>query len=171
MADMKPVFVRGGGEFTAPGPKPGAGAPAPCFPITSVDGVDHKDRDAANWTASLKSNRFHAQIFCRLFCGVLRAMCTTIKVIGSDEARHWHEHLSNHLGQCKFQMDPANDLMSCRSSMDWSDVQDNERRPLCVQSQDHMPRCCKKCFFCTKGFTHGLDHKKKGERRSQSSHW
>ena len=134
-----------------------------------MNGVDHKDRDTADWTVSLKSNRFYMRIFYWLFDGVLHAMYTIIKVVGSDKAHPWHKYLNKHLGRYKFQMDLANDLISRGISMDWLDIEDNDTRPVYVRSQDYVPCGCKECFFCKKGLTHGVDHKKKGKRRSRSS--
>ena len=133
-----------------------------------MNGVDHKDRDTADWTVSLKSNRFYLQIFCWLLDGVLHAMHTIIKVVARDKAHPWHKYLSKHLGRCKFQMDLANDLISCGIDMDWLDVDDDETKPVYVRGQDYVPCGCNECFFCKKGLTHGIDHKKKGKRRSRS---
>jgi hypothetical protein len=47
-----------------------------------MNGVNHKDRDTADWTVSLKSNRFYLRIFYWLFDGVLHAMYSIIKVAG-----------------------------------------------------------------------------------------
>jgi hypothetical protein len=132
------------------------------------NGVDHKDRDTADWTVSLKSNRFYLRIFYWLFDGVLHAMYTIIKVVASDKAHPWHKYLSKHLGRYKFQMDLANDLISRGISMDWLDVEDINMRPVYVRSQDYVPCGCMNCFFCKKGLTHGIEHKKKGKRRRRS---
>ena len=88
-----------------------------------MNGVDHKDRDTADWTVSLKSNRFYMRIFYWLFDGVLHAMYTIIKVVGRDTAHPWHKYLNKHLGRYKFQMDLANDLISHGISMDWLDIE------------------------------------------------
>jgi hypothetical protein len=91
--------------------------PIPSYGVTTdysyhMNGVHHKDRDTADWTVSLKSNRFYLlRIFYWLFDGVLHAMYTIIKVYASDKERLWN-----------FQMDLANDLISKGISMDWSDV-------------------------------------------------
>jgi hypothetical protein len=50
-----------------------------------MNGADHKNRDTADYTVSLKSNRFYMQIFCWLFDGILHAMCSVIKAVGSDK--------------------------------------------------------------------------------------
>ena len=77
-------------------------------------------------------------------------------------------YLSKHLGQYKFQMDLANDLTSRGIKMDWSDMEDDETKPVHVRRQDCVPCGCNACFFCKRGLTHGVDHKKKGKRRSRS---
>jgi hypothetical protein len=138
-----------------------------------MNGVDHKDRDTADWTVSLKSNRFYLRSFYWLFNGVLHhAMYTIIKVYGSDKEHPWNKYHSKEDGPYNFQMDLANDLISEGISMDWSDVDveqdDNSTRPNYLRHQDFVPCGCMKCFFCKKGLTHGLDHKKEGKWRSLS---
>ena len=113
-----------------------------------MNGVDHKDRDTADWTVSLKSNWFYLRIFYWLFDGVLHAMYSIIKVVADDKAHPWHKYLSKHLGCYKFQMDLANDLISRGIGMDWSDVEDSNARPDYVRKHDWVPCACTTCFFC-----------------------
>jgi hypothetical protein len=56
-----------------------------------MNGVDHKDRDTADWTISVKTNRFYMRIFFWLLDdGVLHAMYTILKaIIGNDEEHAW----------------------------------------------------------------------------------
>jgi hypothetical protein len=97
-----------------------------------MHGVDHKDRDTADCTVSLKSNRYYLQIFYWLFDGILHSMYSIIKVVASNKAHPWHKYLSKHLGYYKFQMDLANDLISWGISMDWSDVDNINTRPIYI---------------------------------------
>jgi hypothetical protein len=90
------------------------------------------------------------QIFYWLFDGVLYAMYCIIKVVASDEAHPWHKYLSKHLGCYKFQIDLANDLISQGISMDWSDIEDNNNKPIYMRRQDYVPCGCMNCFFCKK---------------------
>jgi hypothetical protein len=131
-----------------------------------MNGVDHKDWDTADWTVSLKWSRFYLQIFYWLFNGVLRAMYSVIKVVASDKSHPWRKYLSKHLEGYKFQMDLAIDLISWGITMDWSDIEDIDNKPVYMRKQDYVPCACKLCFFCTNGLTHGIDHKKKGKFRS-----
>jgi hypothetical protein len=133
-----------------------------------MNGMDHKDRDTADWTVSLKLNRFYLRIFYWLFDGVLYAMYSVIKVVASNKSHPWHKYLSKHLGRYKFQMDLAIDLISWGITMDWSDIEDINNKPVYMRKQDYVPCTCKVCFFCTNRLTHEIDHKKKGKRRSQS---
>ena len=133
-----------------------------------MNGVDHTDRDNADWTVSLKSNRFYLRIFYWLFDGVLHAMYSIIKVMASDKSHPWHKYLSKHLGRYQFQMDLAIDLISRGIKMDWSDIADVDNKPVYMRKQDYVPCECNVCFFCTNRLTYGIDHKKKGKRRSRS---
>jgi hypothetical protein len=105
----------------------------PCDRADCIDSRDHKDRDTADWTASLKSKRFRTmQLFHWLSDGIMHVTHTAIKApVGSDKAHPWHECLNEHLGGCKFQMDLASDLTSRRTrSMDWLDIEDNGMKPV-----------------------------------------
>jgi hypothetical protein len=133
----------------------------------NMSGVDQKDRDTADWTVSLKSNRFYLRIFYWLFDGVLHAMYSIVKFVARDKAHPWHKYLSKHLGRYKFQMDLANELISRGIGMDWTDIGDKSKKPVYMRKQDYIPCTCKACFFCKNGFTHGIDHQNKG-RRSRS---
>jgi hypothetical protein len=134
----------------------------------NMSGGDQKDHDTADWTVSLKSNRFYLRIFYWLFDGVLHAMYSIIKVIACNKDHPWHQYSSKPLGRYKFQMDLENKLISRGIGMDWSDVRDSDKKPVYMRKQDYVPCACKACFFCKNGLTHGVDHKKKGKRRSQS---
>jgi hypothetical protein len=132
-----------------------------------MNGVDHKDQDTADWTVSLKSNRFYLQIFYWLFDGVLHAMYSIIKVVASNKSHPWHKYHSKHSGCYNFPMDLANDLISWGITMDRSDIEDINNKPFYMWKQDFVPCACKVCFFCTNRLTtHGIDHKKKGKQRS-----
>jgi hypothetical protein len=65
----------------------------------------------------------------------------------------------------KFQMDFATELISRGIEMDWSDVKDNNTKPIYVQKQDWVPCSCMNCFFCKNSLTSGIDHKKKGKQQ------
>jgi hypothetical protein len=132
-----------------------------------MNGVDHKDRDTADWMVSLKPNRFYLQIFYWLFDDILHAMYSVIKMVASDKPHPWHKYLSKHLGRYKFQMDLAIHLISRGIIMDWSDIEDINKKPVYMRKQDYVPCACMVCFFCTNRLTHGIDHKKKGKHRSR----
>ena len=53
-----------------------------------MNGVDHKDRDTADWTMSIKSNRFYLRIFYWLLDSVIHAMYCVVKAIASDNPNH-----------------------------------------------------------------------------------
>jgi hypothetical protein len=96
-------------------------------------------------------------------------MYCIIKVVASDKAHPWNQYVSKHLGRYKFQMDLATDLIGWGISMDWSDVEDINTRPVYVRKQDWIPCGCMNCFFCKKGLTSGVNQmKKRKSRRSRS---
>jgi hypothetical protein len=108
-----------------------------------MNGVDHKDQDTVDWTVSLKSNRFYLRIFYWLFNGVLHTMYSVIKVVASNKSHPWRKYLSKHLEGYKFQMDLAIDLISWGITMDWSDIEDIDNKPVYMRKQDYVPCACK----------------------------
>ncbi len=108
-----------------------------------MNGVDHKDQDTAHWMVSLKLTRFYLQIFYWLFDGILGAMYSIIKVVASNKSHPWQKYLSKHLGYYKFQMDLAIDLISWGITMDWSDIEDIDNKPVYMRKQDYVPCACK----------------------------
>ena len=105
-----------------------------------MNGVDHKDRDTADWTVLLESNRFYLRIFYWLFDGVLHAMYSVIKVVASDKSHPWHKYLSKHSGLYKIQIDLAIELISRGITMDWSYiVEDINNKPNYMRKQDDAP--------------------------------
>ena len=68
-----------------------------------MNGVDHKDRDTADWTVSLKSNRFYLRIFYWLLDSVLHAMYTVVKAIVAQHDDHiWQIYTNKNNGRYKF---------------------------------------------------------------------
>lgn len=97
--------------------------------------VDHKDRDTADWTISLKSNRFYLRIFYWLLDSVLHAMYTIVKAVALSDDHPWYKYKNKNYGRYKFQMDLGYELIRCGLEMDWLAPYDKEHKPSYVQKQ------------------------------------
>mmetsp|Transcript_1529 Transcript_1529/g.1963 ORF Transcript_1529/g.1963 Transcript_1529/m.1963 type:complete len:93 (+) Transcript_1529:1279-1557(+) len=62
-------------------------------------------------------------------------------------------------------MDLSTSLIKTGIQHDWPEPFDNAFKPSFMRQQDWVPCDCKRCFHCSNGFTHGIDHKTKGKTR------
>jgi hypothetical protein len=133
-----------------------------------MSGVDHKDRDTADWTVSLKSNRWYLRIFYWLIDGVLHAAYRIVVSVAKDDNHKWHKYLSKNGGRYKFQMDLGLALISYGIGMDWEEGFDEDKKPPYMRKSNYVPCGCKRCFFCKNGKTQGVDHKRAGRSLKQA---
>ena len=146
--------------------------------IENFNGVDHKDRDTADWTVSLKSNRFYLRTFYWCLDGVIHAMhviasniAKTAMSAGEDNHK-WKRCVDKNMGRYRFQMDLGIALMNAGISRDWKDPKTNNKpsdRPSYVRKQDWIPCDCKQCFFCLNNLTCGVTHPNRGIKRQPKS--
>jgi hypothetical protein len=134
-------------------------------------GVDHKDRDTADWTVSVRGTRFYMRIFFWVLDGVVHAMYCIIKYVAQDKDHPWHKYNLNN-GRFNFQMDLAHALIAKGIEMDCpnhDDLKDPKKRPGYMRKMDWLPCACNRCFFCKEGLTHGISHKPKVGKRIHST--
>ena len=124
-----------------------------------MGGVDHKDRDTADKTVSLKSNRWYLRIFYWLIDGLLHAAYRIICSVASGNDHKWHKYLSKNGGRYKFQMDLGKSLISYGLEMDWEEGFDEDVKPSYVRKEKYVPCGCQRCFFCKNGKTYGVGHR------------
>jgi hypothetical protein len=125
-----------------------------------MHGVNHKDRDTADWSISLKSNWWYLRIFYWLVDGILHAAYHIVCALAMNENHKWHKHLSKNGGRYKFEMDLGLALISHHGlGMDWKEGFHEEDKPKYVQRLKYIPCGCGRCSFCQNGKTHGVDHK------------
>ena len=58
-------------------------------------GVDHKDRDTADWTVSVRGSRFYMRIFFWLLDSVIHAMYCIVKYVSVNKGHPWHKYNVN----------------------------------------------------------------------------
>jgi hypothetical protein len=124
-----------------------------------MNGVDHKDRDTADYTISIRSNRYYLRIFFWVFDSIIHAMFLIVKLTAKAVAREdWKKYLDAHTGRYDFQIDLAMKLMEAGIRMDWDDITDPSTKPSWMRQQNPIPCGCGECFFCKEGFTTGIAH-------------
>ena len=140
-----------------------------------MGGVDAKDKDTADWSVSLKSLRFYLRIFYWQFDSVIHAMWVLVKhtvgLLSQEELRidAWKSFASKDSGRFDFQMTLGTKLIKTGLEWDWKgDFTNLDGRPAYARQINLVPCACpsnKQCFFCHYGHTHGMDHRKKNQKR------
>ena len=133
---------------------------------TYYNAVDRNDRDSADYTTSMRTNRWYLRIVFWLLDRVIH--CTyviVIELLKEKSSRRmniypheWQRYLSKNEGRRHFQIDLGIEIVNYGISLDWKNLE--EPRPKWVST--YLQPCgCKRCFFCVNGFTNGIDHKSK----------
>ena len=130
-----------------------------------MNGVDHKDRDTADYSISVKSNRWYMRIFFWLVDNVIHAMYTNVTYVARNKDHPWFKYKNKNGGRYKFQYDLALELMEYGIKLDWKDLEDDSQRPPYIRQKSIVPCECKSCFFCKNGITTGIDHRRVGKKR------
>jgi hypothetical protein len=126
-----------------------------------MGGVDHDDRDGADYSVSIKTERYYLRIFFWIENSVIHAMYIIVRELsepGQMKHEEWSHYGNVHNGRFKFQVDLAMALIEAGIRMDWEDVDDDSQRPDWVRQGRFVPCGCNKCFFCKTGKTTGVEH-------------
>jgi hypothetical protein len=121
--------------------------------------VDINDRDSADYSTSIRTNRYYIRMLCwsldRVIhaCYVVVCECAKAGVGPSD----WKRYLSKHNGRHDFQIHLAIELMNRAISLDWKD------KPDWMRKSSYVPCDCKLCYFCKNGHTGGICSPRKKE--------
>eukprot|EP00956_Cyclotella_meneghiniana_P016026 scaffold25077_cov48-Cyclotella_meneghiniana.AAC.2 len=120
--------------------------------------VDRNDRDSADYTTSLRTNRWYLRVFFWLLDRVVHQLYVIIiycarNAIGPPE---WTDYLKKH-GRRKFQIDLGRDLMSYAIRNSWNNI---GAKPNWMRQTAPLPCEFDKCFFCLNSLTTGVDHKR-----------
>jgi len=121
-------------------------------------GVDRNDRDASDYTVSVRTNRFYLRIFFWLFDATIHLMYNiAIRIPARPEWKVRYGNKNN--GRRRFQLDLALALGAYAIELDWQGDKDNEKgKPAWMRQRGLVPCGCGQCYFCVKGWTNGIDH-------------
>ena len=130
------------------------------------NGVDRKDRDTADWSVALKSNRWYMRVVYWLVDSSVFAMYITVKMLAEEDDDVWRQYTGKD-GREKFQWDLGHALIECGIKLDLekkgltvADLKDPKKRPAYMprREKEFCPCECGICFFCKNGLTRGLAH-------------
>jgi len=126
--------------------------------VANNNAVDRNDRDSADYSTTIRMNRYYLRIFCwaldRVIHAVYVVVCFLIKTdIGQKQ---WKRNLDHHSGRHDFQIDLALSVMNYGIGLQWDG--ESDKRPNFIRQNHFVPCDCNKCFFCLNGITTGIAH-------------
>jgi hypothetical protein len=120
------------------------------------NGVDRNDRDSADYTTSLKTNRWYMRYYFYLLDRVIHAMYCIVTDIATKEPREVWQKYKCLNGRYSFQIDLAMALIDWGIKSDWPYPYDDNSKPRWVRKKKPVPCNCTKCFHCLTGKTTGI---------------
>ena len=124
--------------------------------VTYFNAVDKSDRDSADWSTSIRTNRYYIRIFCWLLDRVVHTIYVVVVFcvrngLGKGD---WSRYTDKNFGRPHFQVDLGLQLMNYGLGLDCK----GGKRPDYMRASGFVPCDCKKCFFCLNGRTSGIRH-------------
>jgi hypothetical protein len=139
------------------------GVPAGISYSKHYNGVDRLDRANADWTVSVRTNRFYLRIFFWQFDATIHLMyIIVIHSLDEELVKKYKDHRD---GRQRFQIDLALALAEFALRYEWDGEISKSNlagRPKWMRGTDIVPCDCGVCFFCKNGFTTGIAHKPVG---------
>ena len=125
--------------------------------------VDRNDRDSADYSTSIRTNRYYIRIFCWALDRAVHCLyCVVVDLVKDNIGDPKWKRYAKNGGRREFQIDLAIDLINYGLALDWDGGK--ERPSYMRQSVPFVPCDCKKCLFCKHGHTGkiaGVDRKTK----------
>ena len=118
--------------------------------------VDRNDQDSANYSTSIRTNRYYIRIFFWVLDRVVHVIvavvmyCSKLGVCPKD----WNRYRSKNNGRHDFQIDLGLAVLNHAIALDW----DGDEWPDYVRTGEFYPCNCKKCYVCINGHTTGIAH-------------
>ena len=121
------------------------------------------DRDNADWSVSIRTDRWYLRIFFWLLDCVVFGTYLVATNLGDEE---WNKNYKEkYNGRRRFQVDLAMALFEEGLTRDWNgDLKDDEGRPKWCRQRGFLPCSCGVCFFCKHEHTAGVGHGIKAAR-------
>ena len=126
--------------------------------VANYNAVDRNDRDSADYSTTIRTNRYYLRIFCwaldRVIHAVYVVVCFLVK--GDVGQKQWKRYLDTHSGRHDFQINLALSIMNYGVGLHWDGK--SATRPNFMRQAAFVPCDCDKCFFCLNNITSGIGH-------------
>jgi hypothetical protein len=127
--------------------------------------VDRNDRDSADYTVSIRTNRWYLRVFFWIVDRVVHMLfVVAVYCVKAKVGPEWWGMYLRKDGRFQFQIDLAQALINYALEHEWEDL--DGPRPNWMRQKEFLPCDCKNCFFCLKGLTNGIAHKKQKSTRT-----
>jgi len=131
----------------------------------NFNAVDRNDRDSADYTCSIRTNRWYLRIFFWLLDRAIFSMFIVLVSYYQDTGDERFKRYATDGGRYIFQIDLGIALLDYGIREDWplsnDEIWDLTKRPRWMRRKDVIPCNCAgpaKCFFCSEGITNGVHH-------------
>ena len=128
---------------------------------TYFNAVDRNDRDSADYSTSIRTNRYYIRIFCWGLDRVIHTMYIIVCYLANWDIGmlEWKKYCDKHTGRHDFQIDLGIALLNYAISSEW-DGESEKSQPMWMTKCNRLVPCdCDKCYFCVNGWTNGVCHK------------
>lgn len=149
--------------------------------VAKMQGVDKIDQGMGDYDVTLKSNRYYLSIFYYNTNGAFADMRIVTKMVVEQakaqrdkEDEEWSDPWSKYCksqGNYHWMLDMGHSLIEAGILMDWTDINDESKKPKWIRQASFLPCHCGCCFFCKNHLTgpYGPPRSKKQKKRSRSS--
>ena len=130
--------------------------------VNWFNAVDRNDRDSADYSTTIRTNRYYIRILCWALDRVVHACYVIVCECAKSDIGpvRWKRYLSKHAGRHDFQIELGIALLNRAIELDWNGV---GKKPGWMRQTTLVPCDCKMCYFCLNGFTNGIAHKKQNQ--------
>ena len=126
--------------------------------------VDVNDHDSADYSVSIRTNRWYLRVFLWL---VDRVIFSCYLIVCHTNKDVWSKYRSKNDGRRKFQIDLALAVMEYGIKLDWKAPFDDKGRPGWMRKKSFVPCACRKCFFCNMNKTNGMEHRPRSKKEAK----
>jgi hypothetical protein len=132
--------------------------------VVYFNAVDRNDRDSADYSTTIRTNRYYLRIFTWTLDRVIHCEYVIVCNLAKSNVgpKSWKGKYDNkNGGRRKFQIDLGLALLNFAIGLEWDG---SGPKPRWMRQTDFVPCDCKKCYFCLHGLTGGIEHKRKKKK-------
>ena len=132
--------------------------------VKYFNAVDTNDHDSADYSVSIRTNRWYLRVFLWL---VDRVVFSCYLILCYSNKDVWKRYKSKNDGRRVFQIDLALAVMEYGIKLDWDELFLDKNRPAWMRKKSFVPCACQKCFFCKVKNTTGMEHTPKSRKEKK----